>query len=30
MEKQEQVHDLIYWAAAIVVYLERMDEPTMV
>lgn len=29
MEKQEQVHDLIYWAAAIVVYLERMDEPTM-
>ena len=29
MNKQEQVHDLIYWAAAIVVYLERMDEPTM-
>ena len=26
--KQENVQDLIYWCAAIVVYLERMDEPT--
>lgn len=26
--KQENVRDLVYWAAAIVVYLERMDEPT--
>ena len=26
--KQQNVQDLIYWCAAIVVYLERMDEPT--
>lgn len=26
--KQDSVRDLVYWAAAIVVYLERMDEPT--
>lgn len=26
--KQEHTQDLIYWCAAIVVYLERMDEPT--
>ena len=26
--KQETTQDLIYWCAAIVVYLERMDEPT--
>jgi hypothetical protein len=26
--KQDAVRDLVYWAAAIVVYLERMDEPT--
>lgn len=26
--KQDTVRDLVYWAAAIVVYLERMDEPT--
>ena len=28
MMKQENVQDLVYWSAAIVVYLERMDEPT--
>jgi hypothetical protein len=26
--KQDAVRDLVYWAAAIVVYLERMDDPT--
>lgn len=26
--KQDAVRDLVYWAVAIVVYLERMDEPT--
>ena len=26
--RQDNVQDLIYWCAAIVVYLERMDEPT--
>ena len=26
--KQQNVQDLIYWCAEIVVYLERMDEPT--
>ena len=26
--KQESIKDLVYWSAAIVVYLERMDEPS--